>query len=164
MSKTTKIILSVIGVLLLACVVGVSVLARYGKKTFNEFAQETRRQTVEARAWAQGHAQGECVDEGLARVQRCSGFQCQVGVQTFTTACLDVAAPTPGLCDGVPHPQDYMSSSLWRNGRCGAQSQAAATRCHNLLSALQNHCAAHRAATVDAAVAATDAAVPADAP
>ncbi|MDB4932992.1 MAG: hypothetical protein JWM10_5476 [Myxococcaceae bacterium] len=160
MGKTAKIILSIIGVLALACLVGSVVLVKVGKEKLGAFVQETQRQNAEARTWARGRAQSECVDEGLTRVQRCgdAAFGCQVSVQSFTSACLSSAAPTPGLCDGVPHPQDYNSGAQWKALRCAAYNapqSGAAMRCQNLLSALQNHCARSRlpAPAADASVA-----------
>jgi hypothetical protein len=159
MGKTAKIILSIVGVLALACLVGSVVLVKVGKQKFGEFVQESQRQTNAARTWARGHAQSECVDEGLTRVQRCTDLRCQIAAQTFTDACLSSAAPSPGLCEAVPHPQDYMSGSQWKALRCAAYNgpssaqSPAAMRCQNLLSALQNHCARSRVASPDAAVA-----------
>ena len=161
MGKTAKIILAIVGVFILACLVGSVKLARFGGRKFNELAQEAQRQSAAARTWANGHMQGECMDEGMQRVQRCPGVQCQIAVQTFTSVCLSAAAPTVGLCEGVPGPQDFMATSQWINNRCaafnGRQSAPGepAMRCRNLLPVLQRHCFAHPAATPDAAVAPT---------
>jgi hypothetical protein len=167
--KTAKIILSIVGVFILACIVGSVLFVRFTKKTFTALADEAQRQSTEARAWARGHQQGECMDEGMARVQRCPGIQCQIAVQTFTAACLSAAAPTAGLCDGVPHPQDFMATSQWINNRCmafhspqSAPAQAS-MRCRNLLPALQRHCFARALIAADAAAAAPPA-VPAPVP
>ncbi len=136
------------------------VLARYGKRKFGEFAREAQRQSLEARTWARAHTQGECMDEGMQRVQRCPGIPCQIGVQTFTSVCLSAAAPTPGLCDGVPGPQDFMATSQWINTRCmafaGPQSAPSeqSMRCRNLVPVLHRHCAARFMAMPDGAVAA----------
>lgn len=158
MGKTAKIILSIVGVFILACIVGTALFARFAKRSIEGITQETQRQVTEGRAFAVGRAQAQCVDEGLARVQRCPGISCQIAVQTFTSTCLSRAAPTPGLCEGVPHPQDFMSSAQWANGRCAplngpqsAQSEAA-RRCHNQLRVLQSHCALQRLAAGDASV------------
>jgi hypothetical protein len=162
--KTAKIILSIVGVFILACIVGSVLFVRFTKKTFTALADEAQRQSTEARAWARGHQQGECMDEGMARVQRCPGIQCQIAVQTFTAVCLSAAAPTAGLCDGVPHPQDFMATSQWINNRCMAfntpQSAQGSMRCRNLLPALQRHCFARALTAADAAVAAPPAVAP----
>jgi hypothetical protein len=168
MGKTAKIILSIIGVLALACLVGVVVLAKVGKEKFGAFLEENQRTSAEGRTWGGGHAQSECVDEGQARALRCGDTEvrCQIAAQSFTTACLAAAAPTAGLCDGVPHPQDYMSGSQWKAQRCAALNSpqspqsGAAMRCQNHLSALQNHCARTRAPVPTPTPAADAAAAP----
>jgi len=170
MGKTAKIILAIVGVFILACLVGSVVLARFGKQKFGEIVQEAQRQNVEARSWARAHSQGDCMNEGLARVQACPGspsIQCQIAVQAFTSTCLSAASPTPGLCEAVPSPQDFMGTSQWINTRCaafngpGSAPGEASMRCRNLLPALQRHCFARAmVAAPDAAVAAAPDAAP----
>ena len=166
MGKTAKIILAIVGVFILACLVGSVLLARFGKQKFGEVMQEAQRQSVEARAWARTHSQGDCINEGMTRVQACPSIQCQLAVQTFTSVCLSAASPTAGLCDGVPGPQEFMAASQWINNRCaafnGPQSAPGepSMRCRNLLPVLQRHCYAQvMIASPDAAVSA-DAAAP----
>lgn len=167
MGKTAKIILAIVGVFILACLVGSVVLARYGKQKFGEIVQEAQRQTAEARTWARAHSQGDCMNEGLSRVQACPSLQCQIAVQTFTSTCLTAASPTPGLCEGVPSPQDFMGTSQWINTRCSAFNGPNSVpgepsmRCRNLLPVLQRHCFARpMIAAPDASVAATPDAAP----
>ncbi|TAK30303.1 MAG: hypothetical protein EPO40_07895 [Myxococcaceae bacterium] len=166
MGKTAKIILAIVGIFILACLVGSVLLARFGKQKFGEVVQEAQRQSVEARAWARTHSQGDCINEGMSRVQACPGIQCQLAVQTFTSTCLSAASRTPDLCVGVPAPQDFMGTSQWINTRCaafnGPQSAPGepSMRCRNLLPVLQRHCFAQvMIASPDAAVSA-DAAAP----
>ncbi len=168
MGKTAKIILGVLGFFVLACIVAGVVSVTFVKKKIGNVAEEMQRQQTEARTWARGHAQAECLDQGMVRARTCAGFTCQMGVQTFTSNCLSLATPTPGLCEGVPHPQDFQSGSIWRNGRCpitGTQSapDATSTACLQVMSILQAHCAA-RAARADAAVAPMPTAEPTPAP
>ncbi len=120
MGKTAKIILAIVGVFILACLVGSVMLGRFGSRKFTEVMQEAQRQSAEARTWARSHSQGECMDEGMSRVQGCPGIQCQIAVQTFTSVCLSAASPTADLCDGVPDPQEFMATSQWINNRCAA--------------------------------------------
>ncbi len=168
MGKTAKIILGVLGFFVLVCIVAVVAGGAFVKKKFGGFADEMQRQQTEARTWARSHTQAECMDEGMVRARGCSGFSCQVGIQAFTSTCLSLATPTPGICDGVPHPRDMQSGGVWRNGRCpitGAQSVPDATTraCFQVTSVLQGYCAA-RAIGADAAVAPTPTAAPTAAP
>lgn len=168
MGKTAKIILGLLGFFVLVCIVGGVLLARFGKQQIGGLVEETQRQTTEARAWARTHAQADCMDEGIRRSRACTGFQCQVGVQSFTSTCLSTAAPTPGLCDGVPHPEDFRSGSIWRNGRCPvtgtpAAPDPAARACQQVMPVLQGYCAAV-AARADAAAAPAPTAAPTAAP
>lgn len=154
MGKTAKIILAIVGVFILACLVGSVMLGRFGSRKFTEVMREAQRQSAEARTWARSHSQGDCMDEGMQRAQRCPGIQCQIALQAFTAVCLSAASPTAGLCDGVPGPQDFTASSQWINNRCaafdGPQSApgGAAMRCRNLLPVLQRHCFAPPDASV----------------
>lgn len=170
MGKTAKIVLGVIGVFVLACVVGAVLLGRFAKQKIGGIVEETQRATAEARTFARTHQQGDCMDEGMRRARGCAAFQCMVATQNFTAICLSAAAATPGICDGVPHPQDFMSSSRWINSRCpvtgptSAPDQASLA-CRNVVPALQAHCARQSAAAAgqpDAStmMAAPDAAAP----
>lgn len=140
MGKTAKIVLGVIALFAVACFVGAIVLAKVGKQKMEGFAHDLERQTAEARAWGASHAQGDCMTEGLQRVARCDGIGCQLQVQNFATVCLQTAAPTAGLCDGIPAPQDFAASGQWVNSRCMAMTGEQAMRCRNLVPVLQRHC------------------------
>lgn len=175
MGKTAKIVLGVLGFFVLACVVGAVLLGRFAKQKLGGLVEETQRATTEARAFARAHSQGECMNEGLRRARGCTGFQCQVATQSFTSTCLSAATPTPGICDGVPHPQDFMSSSRWLSSRCPVTGPTsvpdqASLACRNVVPALQGYCAGQAAAAMaqpDAAAAVAvepDAAAAAPAP
>lgn len=143
MGKTTKIVLGVVGTIALfggLCFVGIVMLAKKGQRELEGFARDSEQQAAEARTWATQHAQGECMNEGLRRMGTCNGFRCQIQVQSFTMVCLSRAAPTAGLCDGIPAPQDFMATSQWVNSRCVDPTPDQATKCRNLMSVLQRHC------------------------
>lgn len=171
MGKTAKIILGVIGFFVLACIVAAVLGGRFLTGKFTEVVQESQRQSEAARTWARAHTQGDCMDEGMRRVLACppagAGFQCQLGVQSFGAVCLLSAAPTPGLCDGVPSPQEFTASSQWINARCspldGLESAPSdrSLRCRNFVPVLQHHCARRM---VRAPVATAPDAAPAAAP
>ncbi|MBI5513072.1 MAG: hypothetical protein HY909_04845 [Deltaproteobacteria bacterium] len=144
MGRTAKIVLGVLAGFALLCVISGVLGMRYAKRKAQELARVTEETARTSRAWAQGHAQADCVDEGLRRAFACEGVFCQVEQQVFVQQCLVTAAPTPGLCEGTPPPRDFMATAQWRSSRCmvytaGDQAQ----RCQNLLSALLQHCQLH---------------------
>lgn len=170
MGKTAKIILGVLGFFVIVCIVAVVAGGTFLKQKVGGLVEETQRAQTEARTWGPGHTQADCIDEGMRRARGCTGFSCQVGVQTFTSTCLSAAAPTPGICDGVPHPQDFRSGALWRSTRCpvtGAQSvpDVATRACQQVMPILQNHCAGRSIPVqADASVAPAPTAEPTPAP
>ncbi len=99
-------------------------------------------------AMAEGAAFGEttdlsgCLREGLAVQATCGDFEvmCQGMNHAWTQACLSVAAPVEGFCDGVPVKEEVMDTARWRVARCEAEGYPDDGPCPNLLDAMQIYC------------------------
>lgn len=94
----------------------------------------------EAKAFAKTHAEGECVDQSLARVYKCDGIKCRAGVAIFLEKCLPLAAPTHGICDGVPKHDDILAAATWAVEFCEKKGSAQPKECANLVNKLAAHC------------------------
>lgn len=145
MSSGAKLAVVVACLIVGACAVcvGASVVGGYWVKSQAPgLMDDARNATQEARAFAQGRAQSDCVAEGLRRNDACGDMEirCQVRVSTFLHACLRAAAATPGFCDSVPPSSAVMPSAQWRAEYCAAQGRANNRRCPNLMGSVQGYC------------------------
>src|SRR5258706_5569905 len=61
-----------------------------------------------------------CVDESISRYKKEPGFSSAISTSIFSRACLDASRPTPGFCNDVPKPTEFVKSGQWRRGE-GAQ-------------------------------------------
>ncbi len=96
------------------------------------------------------HAQGEelgrrsdtrgCLDAAVERLRADGNLPPAVKTNLFFNACLGAARPSPGFCDGVPPPSDFLKSIEWRTRRC-QELQLSPSTCGQLLAIVQTHCA-----------------------
>lgn len=102
---------------------------------------EGKESVAEAEAFATNHDQTACVDEGLRRGGTCDGFVCEVKAKVFTTTCLQRAAPTPGLCTGVPAPTEIIKTASWVIDECQRRGKRSDDqRCQRLVQAVPEAC------------------------
>src|SRR5258706_14825587 len=57
-----------------------------------------------------------CVDESISRYKKEPGFSSAISTSIFSRACLDASRPTPGFCNDVPKPTEFVNSGQWRGG------------------------------------------------
>ena len=55
-------------------------------------------------------------------------------------ACLDNSRPTPGFCDDVPGPTEFIKSAQWRIEQCRRVDLSKDNNCQNLFTPVQQYC------------------------
>ena len=139
---STGQILLISGALLVFFVVGgIGAAAYWFSHNKDRIAVEATKARTEAATFAASHEQNACIDEGLARIDRCegNGIWCSAQQQLFLDACLQDASPSSSLCSGVPKAKDFMKSASWTVAECkkrGRTDQA----CTNLLQSIPRYC------------------------
>ena len=91
----------------------------------------------EASEFAERHTQADCIPAALDRHRHCTGSGCNFHLGAFTQICLSQAAPTPGLCTGVP--RSLADSAPWAEHECAEQGLATPT-CAAIVQQLVIHC------------------------
>jgi hypothetical protein len=91
--------------------------------------------TDSGRAYAANVDQAACVAEGRQRAEENGGIRQAVVNRLFVSACLEEAAPSPGLCDAVPSSSGIVESTRWQRRECGDNQG-----CIVALQALQEFC------------------------
>ena len=73
-----------------------------------------------AQAWGEGSTERACVAEGVRRSGGCHRLSvgCMTATNLFTIGCMEVAEPSPGLCEGVPDPLNVLRSARWQLDWC----------------------------------------------
>ncbi|MDF1564886.1 MAG: hypothetical protein P1V51_17720 [Deltaproteobacteria bacterium] len=140
MSKTVKIVLIVLGVLLLlstTCVGGGLWWLSTKAESMKAQGDEMRR---EAEAFAETTDAAGCLDEATRRNLGDGNILDEVRTHVFLAACLRGARPTEGLCEGVPSMNQILTTVKWRLARCQQGSDPDPERCSRLLAKLQEHC------------------------
>ena len=82
-----------------------------------------------------------CVDESVSRYKKEPGFSSALSNTIFTRACLDASRPTPGFCNDVPQPTEFMKSSQWTREQCRRVDLATDTYCQQVFQPIQAFCA-----------------------
>ena len=81
-----------------------------------------------------------CVDESISRYKKDSGFGSAIGSSLFMRACLDASRPTPGFCDDVPGPTEFIKTAQWRIEQCRRVDLSRDNNCQNLFAPVQQFC------------------------
>lgn len=93
------------------------------------------------RAYAVSATDQACVPEALRRADECrAGAMCTVKEQAFLNACLEGAAVTPELCEGVPEKTRYTLSERWREAVCADLGRKKDFPCTQIVRVLQRTC------------------------
>ena len=81
-----------------------------------------------------------CVDESMSRYKKEPGFSNAISTSIFTRACLDASRATPGFCNDVPKPTEFMKSGEWRAAQCRRVDLSKDSYCQQLFQPVQEFC------------------------
>ncbi len=81
-----------------------------------------------------------CVDETLVRYKKERGFTSVISLSIFSRACLDASRPTPGFCNDVPKPTEFIKSGQWRAEQCRRADLSSDNYCRQLFQPVQEFC------------------------
>jgi hypothetical protein len=130
-------IVVLVGALGIAAVVaGLLVARRYGP----ELVQENRQAMTEGQEYGRRTDDVGCMNEGVARQAHVTGFRDMLKNNFFTRACLEVARPTPGFCEGVPRRLEIMKSVGWQAQQCKRYGLGPETQCSQFFQQIQQFC------------------------
>ena len=154
MSKPVKILIAVLAGCILFAVV-VFAAAGYWLSRNKEALQGAAADVVEdVERFAEGKSQQDCLDEAFRRAEVCGAWRiiCQVENQHFFAVCLEITAPTPGLCDGVPPSDAILESVQYRLAQCPPAKtvKMGNAACGQIHERLQKWCEARPAAELGA--------------
>ncbi len=142
-----KIALIIIGVCLGLGLLTVLLCVGSGVYWFNKNAPEMRetgqRANDEALAFAPGHTQSDCIDEGFRKHDACGAgmaIMCRAETRIFLRRCMELATETPGVCDGVPGPTEIMPGARWSMEYCRERGHGADQQCGNFVRGVIEYC------------------------
>ena len=81
-----------------------------------------------------------CVDETLVRYKKEPGFTSVISLSIFSRVCLDASRPTPGFCNDVPKPTEFIKSGQWRAEQCRRADLSSDSYCRQLFQPVQEFC------------------------
>lgn len=135
--------LAIAAAVLLLLVLIVGFLAyRWWSANKDEIANSTREAVVAGAAAAEGRDEEACVALARERAAGAEGVFEAAGSGMFLRACLENAAESPGLCEGVPASGEFRASIQWVRERCAAEGPGNAASCSPRMQAVQEFCQA----------------------
>lgn len=135
--KVLLIILIII-VVLVAGVIGAGVF--WWMRNKDALIGRAKEVATEAKDFG-GHSDNQgCVDEGVARYKKEPGFTSAISATMFMQMCLDASRPTPGFCDNVPKPREFVKTSEWRRDQCSRVNLSDDHYCQQLFQPVQTFC------------------------
>jgi hypothetical protein len=134
-------VLLIIGGLLVVLVIGVVVAGVYLARKYVPELVEAGKQTVaEGQEYGRRTDNEGCLDEAVARHGRSEGITDVIKINIFLRACLDASRPTPGFCDTVPQPTEFIRSAQWRVEECKRHGLSTERQCDQLFQQVQQFC------------------------
>lgn len=143
MNTASKLILIIAGLVLAFLLLAGGAVWLWFSSNREALRQEAEHADAEGRRYAREHAQAECLTRAVERGAHCTGMACRIGNSLFASACLDLAKPSPGLCQGVPAPDEVLALSRWSLERCAAIGRSSDCPAE-IFSQLAKHCAERR--------------------
>jgi hypothetical protein len=136
-AKVTLVIVLLIGALgVVAVVAGLLVARRYGP----ELVQENKQAMTEGEEYGRRMDDVGCLNEGVARQARVTGFRDMLKNNFFMRACLEVARPTPAFCEGVPRRLEFTKGIGWQAQQCKRYGLGPETQCSQFFQQVQQFC------------------------
>jgi hypothetical protein len=141
--------LKVLLALVVAGILGVVLLAGgavwWARENKGKLLDDVRAAAADGDAFGRAHSQGDCIEDGLARIKSCgqAGFLCEANVKLRLTSCLSVAAPD-GACERAPRGMEALKDAFAGNAECVRHGQAGSRACASLMQGLAQACAQAR--------------------
>ena len=136
-AKVLIVIVVVVVVLgIAAAVASFLVVRRFGPAVI----EETKQAMAEGQEYGRRTDDVGCLNEGVARQARVTGFRDMLKNNFFTRSCLEVARPTPGFCADVPRRLEYTKSIGWQAQQCKRYGLGPEQQCSQFFQQIQQYC------------------------
>jgi hypothetical protein len=139
LGKGLKIFLIVVGVLALLVALLIGGFAWWFSSNKDELKAIGDQIKAEATEFGRERNGEACLAEGMRKLAACDGFMCIPKTRVYLGACLQVAEPSPNLCEGAPPSGSIVDSVHWLREKCAGISLDT-DDCHGLLGELQDFC------------------------
>jgi hypothetical protein len=106
----------------------------------DEWIAGARKANDEGTAFAQGKNANDCIDESLARLRTSKGILGEARIRVFLKGCLEVAAPSPQMCEDVPPRSEIIKSATWALHECSQRGMSGSQPCSRVMQELQERC------------------------
>ena len=136
-----KIVLAFVGIGLVGGGLVIGGFVWWVSANKDDLAREGKAAMTEGTEYGRTHTKGECVDEGLRRLDACGsvGFVCEATNKMRMQAC--VRASTQGdVCEGVPGRDEIMKGAMWASDECRRRGRAGSQPCGRLMQGVQEVC------------------------
>ncbi|HEX7720918.1 MAG TPA: hypothetical protein VF397_02085 [Pyrinomonadaceae bacterium] len=130
--------MAIIAVLLIVGVVGAGAL--WWMKNKDALMARAKEVVAEGHDFGSHSDNQGCVDEGVSRYKKERGFTAVISNGIFMRTCLDASRPTPGFCNNVPRPTEFMKAAEWRRDQCVHFDLSGDKYCQQLFQPIQDYC------------------------
>lgn len=133
------------GVLLFLIVVAGAAAGIYWLSAHSgEFLEKTKQSMVDGQKFGRKTDNRGCVTEAVTRYKQSPGFSSALSTELFLQGCLRVSHETPGFCDGIPKPTDFVKGAEWEMEQC-ARNDLHDSFCAQIFGQVLTFCETKRA-------------------
>jgi hypothetical protein len=132
------LIVAIVAVLGIAAVVGAG--AYWWMKNKDSLLARAKEVMAEGKDFGRQTDNQGCVDEALSRYKKEPGFGSAMSNNFFLRSCLEASRPTPGFCDSIPPPTEFMKTAEWQLDQCRRVNLSEDKYCRQLFQPVQQFC------------------------
>jgi hypothetical protein len=81
-----------------------------------------------------------CVDAAVSRYKAEPGLTNGISTSIFMKSCLQVSKSTPGFCDDVPDPTEFVKTAEWQLEECRKVDLGSDQYCRQIFQGVQRFC------------------------
>jgi hypothetical protein len=136
------LIVSVVVIVLLIAA-GVTVGIYWLSSHSGEYLEKSKQSMIDGQRFGRGTDNHGCVTESISLYKENPGFSKAITTELFLQGCLHSSKETPGFCDDVPRPTEFMKSAQWQLKQC-ALNDLHDSYCGQLFAQVQTFCSSRR--------------------
>jgi hypothetical protein len=134
-------VLLIVFLLMILAVVGIVAAAGFWfYRNKDALMAKTKAIATEAKNFGESTDNQGCVNETVSRYKAEPGLTSTISNSIFMRICLDASRATPGFCDDVPKPREFIKTAQWKRDQCHAVDLDRDSNCQNLFTPVQQFC------------------------
>lgn len=139
MSSFVKALIVVVACIITLSFIAIGIGYYWWSEHGEAFIENSMQVITEGKEFGQKTDNDGCLAEALSRYKQNRGFSDAIKINIFFQECLENSTQSPGFCENVPNPIEFMKSTRWQKEQC-SQVDLPEQYCSQLFAQIQTYC------------------------